>query len=237
VTTVIGEVLAFLYKGSLFTVQGSDQAIIIDEAFFLLTILGIPVFALVLAMIVYSLLRFRANNASEEDAKPVKFHSKWAWSWLAWSTVLCLFVIVTPGYTGLMDLRSTAEDTPDLTIEVTGQKWQWVFKYPDQGITLIRKDEVLVLPNESLIRFEITSLDNDVLHSFWIPAFRQKIDAIPGHKTTLDVTTNRIGSYEDSTTYRVQCTELCGIGHSTMATNVKVVSKEEFAKWVTDKQN
>jgi cytochrome c oxidase subunit 2 len=240
-SSLAGEVLLFVYGEHMFPVQGSTQALIVDDAFFLLVALGIPIFLLVVTSVIYSLVRFSNNSDDIEDAKPVSFHKGFAWTWLMVSSVLCLGVIIFPGYTGLLELRSTANTPPDLLIEVTGQRWIWTFEYIDQKthepiVKLRGANETLVLPNESLIRFKITALDSDVLHSFWIPAFRLKIDAVPGLVTSLDVTTNRIGNYEDDIMYRVQCAELCGVSHSTMMNKVEVIDKDEFEKWLTEKK-
>jgi len=255
IISVVGEVLLFLARESMLlgyhgvngAVQGATQAIIIDDAFFILSALGVPVFALVISIVGYSLLRFRNKNDNAEDAKPQRIHRSWAWSWLIWSVALCAFVIVVPGYTGLNALRATHDDTPDLEIYVTGQRWQWTYKYyeitddypidletQDPVVKLTAADAVLVLPNDSLIRFKISTPDKDVLHSFWIPAFRQKIDAVPGIVTRLDITTNRIGNYEENIDYRVQCAELCGEHHSTMSNEIAVVEKKEFEQWLTE---
>jgi cytochrome c oxidase subunit 2 len=241
-TTIVGEVLLFLFQDNMFPVQGAKEAIIIDEAFFLLSVLGLPIFTLVCSVLIYSLIKFRASKQKYEYIEPNRFHKKWAWSWLTWSLALCLFVVVTPGLTGLRDLRATANHSPDILIRVTGVRWQWSYEYVNQEtqetmLRLIRKDDVLVLPNDSLIRFKVTAPENDVLHSFWIPAFRQKIDAVPGLTTGMDVQTIKTGSYEDDVNYRVQCAELCGVGHAPMNTKVRVVEKKEFEKWLSEKKN
>ena len=240
--SVILEVLLFVFKESFFIVQGAEQALIIDEAFFLLMVLSIPIFTFMVSIIGYSIIKFSNKDDSPTDAKPVFFHKKWAWSWLIWSTALCLFVIVTPGFTGLNDLRATSNQQPDLLIEATASRWLWEYNYIDQTtkepiVTLKRSSAELVLPNESLIRFKITAKENDVLHSFWIPAFRQKIDAVPGLITTVDISTNRLGSFDEDVNYRLQCAELCGLGHATMMTKVRVIDKEEFKKWITENRN
>ena len=80
------------------------------------------------------------------------------------------------------------------------------------------------------VRFEITS--RDVLHSFWIPAFRAKIDAVPGLTTTTYATPDRIGSFDEDINYRLQCVELCGVGHGEMTIPVRVVEQSQFDDWI-----
>ena len=88
----------------------------------------------------------------------------------------------------------------------------------------------LVVPVDTRIRFDVTSID--VLHSFWVPAFGMKIDAVPGRTTEMFVTTERTGDYADDSTLRAQCAELCGLSHAEMAMPVRVVERAEFDAWV-----
>lgn len=239
--TVVGE-LAFL-SADIFPDPASSQGRFIDEAFVLLVVLAIPVFAIVVVVLLYSAIKFRSKSSDLEDSQPVRTHGKWVNFWLLWTTVLCLVVIVHPGYTGLVEIRKTAAVEPDLIVHVTGTKsWTWTYKYEYDyqereyvDVELSLPNEVLVLPNESLIRFYVTSEDEGVLHSFWVPAFRMKIDAVPGLITSMDVNTNRIGNHDDDVNFRVQCAELCGINHSKMSTPVKVVEPAEFVEWIADK--
>ncbi|MBN4074273.1 cytochrome c oxidase subunit II [bacterium AH-315-D21] len=234
--TIISE-YAFLSL-DIFGDAASEQGVFIDDAFILLVVLAIPVFTGVIAIIGYTMVVFRAQNGDDgelEDSSPVRTHKKWVGSWFIWTTILTIVVIIHPGYTGLIELRETASDEADLTVNVTGRRWQWTYEYEGRGVQLLGKDEMLVLPNDSLIRFYVTAEDQDVVHSFWIPAFRMKIDAVPGLITTFDVNTNRIGHFNDDVNFRVQCAELCGLDHSLMFTRVEVVEPAEFEKWIAEK--
>ena len=212
----------------------SKQGEFIDEAFILLMVLAIPIFTLVVTLLGYVVFKFRAKDGDLEDAAPVRTHKKWVGFWLAWTTILCLVVIVHPGYTGLIELRHTNDQEPDLTVNVTGRRWQWIYEYEGRDVSLFSKDDMLVLPNDSLIRFIITAEDQDVVHSFWIPAFRMKIDAVPGLTTSMDVSTTEIGHFNDDVNFRVQCAELCGMDHSLMFTRIEVVEPAEFEQWIAD---
>jgi cytochrome c oxidase subunit 2 len=86
---------------------------------------------------------------------------------------------------------------------------------------------------DTRIRFAVTALEQDFVHSFWIPGFRLKIDAVPGRSTELLITPEKTGSYEDDPTLRVQCAELCGIGHADMKMGVRVVERSEFDRYIT----
>ena len=88
----------------------------------------------------------------------------------------------------------------------------------------------MVLPVNTRIQFDVTAAD--VLHSFWVPVFRQKIDAVPGQTTVLFVTTSATGSIDDDVGFHIQCAELCGLNHSDMSMPVRVVSKAHFEEWL-----
>ncbi|NQW20350.1 MAG: hypothetical protein HQ477_06460, partial [Chloroflexi bacterium] len=170
--TIISEI--FFLQIDMFGDAATTQGEFIDEAFTLLMVMAIPIFTFVVTMIGYVVFKFRAKSGDLEDAAPIRTHTNWVGFWFAWTTILCLVVIVHPGYTGLIELRQTKADEPDLTVNVTGRRWQWIYEYDGRGVSLFSKDEMLILPNDSLIRFNVTSEDQDVVHSFRIPAFRMK---------------------------------------------------------------
>lgn len=114
-----------------------------------------------------------------------------------------------------------------MVVRVTGQQFAWHFAYPDASGKTVRTDD-LVLPEHRPVKFDITA--EDVIHSFWVPAFRMKMDAVPGLTTSFRVTPNRQGNYS------IVCTELCGLGHATMRQSLKVVPESEFAAWLEKKR-
>lgn len=122
------------------------------------------------------------------------------------------------------------ETEPDHTVNVVGQKWSWTFNYMEadnpavgtvvntQGTPSVLPD--LYLPVNKSVRFNLASAD--VIHSFWIPDFYFKLDVIPGHPNSFDVTPTKLGDFTG------RCAELCGTYHAAMLFNVHVVSEEEF---------
>ncbi len=206
--------------------QYAEEAKIIDDAFNLLTILGIPVFSFVVAMLIYSAFRFRSRNDASEDGPPIKTSKPVVVTWLVVTSALALAILINPGFVGLAELRANPE--ADLVLEVEGQRWQWVVTYPNGAEV---RDE-LVLPVDTRIRFDVTSVD--VLHSFWVPGFRTKIDAVPGLVTSVYVTPTELGTFTDDVNLRLQCAELCGIGHARMVMPVRVVEKAEFESWMAE---
>lgn len=131
---------------------------------------------------------------------------------------------------------------PDVTIGVVGKQWSWDFNYIDQGVYEVgvqgelngtnapaAQFPTLYLPVNKRVQFDITS--RDVIHSFWIPAFLYKMDAIPGVENKFQVIPQRLG------TYAGKCSELCGEFHSEMLFTVKVVTQAEFDQHIQDLRN
>jgi cytochrome c oxidase subunit 2 len=129
-------------------------------------------------------------------------------------------------YVVLRDIE-TAEAS-EMKVRVVGEQFTWTFYYPGQGGGKEIASSQLYLPKGKQVRFDIQS--KDVLHDFWVPAFRQKIDAVPGITTHIRVKPIQTG------TFPVVCAELCGLGHSVMRQSAHVVSPAAFDKWLADKK-
>ncbi|MDO8307148.1 MAG: cytochrome c oxidase subunit II [Actinomycetota bacterium] len=117
----------------------------------------------------------------------------------------------------------------DQTVNVVGFRWNWGFNYIDAGAYAVGSPDLpaeLVLPVNEKIRFELTS--PDVIHSFWVPAFLFKMDVIPGKTNVFELTPNKLG------TFAGKCAELCGVDHSRMLFNVRVVELAEFDQYIAD---
>lgn len=112
---------------------------------------------------------------------------------------------------------------PDVTVNVTGMQFAWIFRYPDTGIT----DGELHIPVGKDVQLKIEA--QDVIHSFWVPQFRLKQDALPGEPGELRFVATREG------TYPIVCAELCGSYHGAMRTQVIVHSPEDYADWVASR--
>ena len=195
----------------------------------------------VLILLVYAVLRFRAK------ANPVP--SKTAHNTLieiVWTLVpvLILLVIAVPSIRLLA--HQYAQPKPDLTIKVIGNQWYWTYQYPDNGDfelvsnmlpeaeakkrgepRLLAVDERVVVPVDSVVKVIVTS--NDVVHSWAVPAFWTKMDAVPGRLNETWFKADREGLYYG------QCSELCGARHGFMPIAVEVVSRAKFAEWVHSK--
>src|SRR3954452_24323519 len=208
-----------------FPVQGSTQAEKIDTFYDVLIIASVPMFVLVTSVVLYCAYRFRMRPGEEEmDGPPIHGNTRLEVIWTIIPAVLmlslCTYAFVT--------LRN-AEEAPaaaaqELKVRVVGEQFTWTFFYrgPDGGKEVASPE--LYLPINRSVRFTVQT--KDVLHDFWVPAFRWKIDAVPGIDTHYRVTPIRLGTYE------VVCAELCGLGHATMRQRAHVLSGQDFQAWL-----
>ncbi|MBI5948640.1 MAG: cytochrome c oxidase subunit II [Chloroflexi bacterium] len=244
ILTAIGEAGAL---ANLYPTVGSSEAKDFDDIFKLLLYMGIPVFTFVIAVLIYSMLEFRTRGegAPDSDGPPYKGTGMVPKVWILVTGVLAIVVMINPGLTGLAKLQDDKTGygwgsvEADIVIRVTGQQFSWNYEYLDEAgeveaTVLPLPNNEIVIPNHSKVKFEINSVD--VLHSFWIPAFRMKIDAVPGRTTFITVEPNVLGDYETDTAYRVQCAELCGLNHADMRTRVRVVSEDDYKSWLESKK-
>lgn len=224
--TVLGE--AALTMFSLLPEGYAEEAEVSDEAFMMLLRLAVPVFFLVITVLVVSVARHAVKDSPPEDARPVQGNRGVEYLWLAVTSALAVMLIVNPGLVGLAEIEG--DPVADRVIEVEGSRWFWRVGYPEAEVQVT--DEI-VLPVDERIRFDITS--TDVLHSFWIPAFRLKLDAVPGRTTRIYASPDRTGSYDTDPNMRLQCAEMCGTGHAVMRLPIRVLEKGEFESWLRSK--
>lgn len=114
-------------------------------------------------------------------------------------------------------------DDVDVTVDVVAQKWSWTFNYADEDVWdagTVETIPTLYLPVDERVQFNLHA--TDVIHSFWVPSFYMKRDAIPGRESSFQVTPNVEGRFAG------KCAELCGTYHSAMLFNVEIVSRDEF---------
>jgi cytochrome c oxidase subunit 2 len=205
----------------------SEQADIIDSVYWVVTIICVVVFAVVAGVSAYAVYKFRAPPGDTDDGSPIHGHTGLEIVWTLIPTILVTGIAV---YSGVA--LAQAEDLPDdhSVIQVTGQQFAWTFTYPDvevEGDRPLTTGE-LVVPIDQTIRFEITS--KDVIHSFWVPEWRMKQDAVNGITTHTTVTPTQLG------TFPVVCTELCGLGHALMRSRARVLSQSDYEAWVEEQQ-
>jgi cytochrome c oxidase subunit 2 len=220
VASVIGVVIALLINW--FPTRASGSAGKIDTLYHVLLIVSVPIFVLVMTVAIYSVVKFRAKPGDMRDGAPIHGNTRLEVIW-----VTIPFLIVTSlaiyGWVTLSDIEAKKPNT--LQVHVTGQQFTWTFAYPKEGNV---RSSQLVLPVDRPVEFRINT--KDVIHSFWVPQFRLKSDAVPGLTTHIRVTPDRTGNYE------VVCAELCGLGHSTMRQRVRVIPAAAFDRWLAERR-
>jgi cytochrome c oxidase subunit II len=201
----------------------SDRTDEVNQVLRLFTLLSVPVFFLVVVFAGYSVFAFRSRGRPDGDGPPVRGNQPLQMGWLVISFVLVAFLF---GY-GLYFLNraNAAPQGNVLQVTVTGEQWLWDYAYPQYNIS----GTTLELPVGRPVKFTIHSID--VQHSFWIPSFALKQDAVPGEVIQAYATPTVIGEYV------VRCAELCGIYHAYMNSPVKVVSASDFDAWVASQQS
>jgi cytochrome c oxidase subunit 2 len=204
-----------------FPESASGAADQIDTVYDVLLICSVPVFVLVMTIAIYSVVRFRAKPGDMRDGPPIHGHTRLE---VVWVTIPFLMVSALAAYAWIVLDDIEAKQPNELVVNVTGQQFTWTFEYPSEKVNSTE----LVLPEERPVDFRIRT--RDVIHSFWVPEFRLKSDAVPGLTTKIRLTPDRIGRYQ------VVCAELCGIGHSTMRQNVRVVAQSEFDGWLQEQR-
>ncbi len=194
----------------------SDRSKDVYNVMFLFTVLAIPVFFMVVVFGGYAAFNFTRNHRPAAGGfRPAPLQLQVVWIVVSFILVGFLYIY------GVIFLSSiNAQASPSaLVINVTGEQWLWNYSYPNG-----KQSSVLELPVNQPVVFKIQSID--VQHSFWIPAFGIKEDAVPGQTTSVSATPSQMG------TYVVRCAELCGLYHAYMETPVYVVSSSDFQAWL-----
>jgi cytochrome c oxidase subunit 2 len=202
--------------------RASDQAYEIDFVFWFATAICIVIFALVASISVYSVWKFRAKPDDDSDGPPIHGHTGLE---IAWTVVPFILVTALAVVSTVALARNDELPSGFMPVEVTAQQFVWHFKYPENGGVTTG---TLRLPLKVPVELRMTA--KDVIHSFYVPEFRQKQDVLPGETTTLIVTPTKLG------TFTLECTELCGIGHALMRTRVIVMRRPAFDTWLQRQQ-
>ena len=239
------EVIGNTLKG--FDSSGTITAMHIDEALMINLVVSVVLFASVVLPMIYFAWKYRESNVKNEDIKNVTHNTFLEIVWTVIPTA-ALMVFFYYGYTSM----NTARDLPDadksITVKVEGSKWKWRYEYPanengfvhklggaytkpiqDENGKVVEKGTMgksaLYVPVDANIILEMSAPIDDVLHSFYIPAFRIKEDVVPGRTTKQWFKADKVGEYD------VECAEYCGTDHSYMYSRVVVLPKDEYNAW------
>ena len=219
-----------------------------NEFMLIITILFVVVFAIM----IYSMIRHRKSSGHA----PAKFTGptgtlQWFWAFIPFAILLFIdFVLMgIPAVQAIINMEDT-QTKADMVLKVTGMQWKWQYEYPESGIKfistlstprdqisnaeakgehyLLEVDKPVVLPVGKKVRILLTS--TDVIHTWWVPQFGVKRDAIPGFLRETWVLIEKPGIY------RGQCAELCGKDHAFMPIVVEVLAQADYDKWVEDQK-
>jgi cytochrome c oxidase subunit 2 len=157
--TAVGEYAAATLE--FYPAAHSDKGEEIRDAFMILTYMAVPVCAMVIAVLAYTLAA-RRGRGPDDDGQPIQGRGAVPAAWFAVTSGLTLLVMIYPGLTSLGNVVDNPTN-PELTVKVEGVQWAWLISYPDQKVERVSQ---MVLPVDRQVRFEMSSLD--VLHSFWI---------------------------------------------------------------------
>jgi cytochrome c oxidase subunit II len=216
VASVIGVVIALVIDW--FPVNAANSTKDIDTLYDVLMIVSVPIFVLVMTVAIYSVVRYRARPGDMGDGAPIHGNTRLEVIWVAVPTVIVTALAI---YAWIVLDDVEAAKPNELKVTVVSQQFAWRFEYPQYGKATSTQ---LYLPKDRPVKFDV--ITKDVLHSFWVPSFRLKTDAVPGLTTYIRLTPSRLGTYD------VVCAELCGLGHSTMRQSAHVVEPQAFDEWV-----
>lgn len=198
-------------------VRGSHEASAVDSLFHFILWISVVFFALIVLLMVLFILRYRRRVGAEAGASPShNLALEITWTVIPLILVVIIFAIGFKTFLGMSVPPANAYE-----IQATGQKWKWLFTYPNGHV-----DEDLHVPVDRPVQLVLTS--EDVIHSLFIPDFRVKRDAVPGRFTKTWFTAARPGQHD------LFCAEYCGTGHSDMLAKVVVHAPGEFEKWLRD---
>jgi len=233
-TLLIGVISALsvtlFLKVRLVPLPASEQGQSIDNDLRLLFALGSIVFIIVLVFVTYSAAVFRRRPGDTSEGAPIVSNRALEVSFIL---IPLAIVMATASYSSIVLTHVTGASShqQELQVKVTAFQWGWRFEYPELGIASTQ----LGLPVGRPVLLRLTS--QDVIHSFYVPEFLLKQDAVPGMETQLRFTPRKVGEYTTrQARYRVICAELCGLGHSYMIAPVTVMEEGAFEKWVEEQR-
>lgn len=201
----------------------------IRDSYLFVSIFVLAIFVLVEGLLIAFVVRYRRRRRERfEDGVQIHGATKLELLWTAFPVVV-LFLIGTFIFIELPGIKNvpSAGASGQLEIQVTGRQFYWQYEYPNGVIAI----DTMRAPAGVPVRLEVTAPDDDVIHSWWIPALGGKIDAIPGtvNETWFEA--------ENPGIYTGQCAELCGLEHANMLASVEVMPETEFTAWLAGRRS
>lgn len=214
--------------------QASSYAASIDNVIILVAVLVGFWFLLAEGIFFWLVWKFRERPGvrSEYVTGKEKHLKRWI-SWPHYAVLVCDVLIIVAAARVWYNVKQRLPEA-ESTVRVIGQQWAWVFQHPGSDNRLDTPDDIfttdtLYVANERTYHFQLQS--RDVLHSFSVPVFRLKQDAVPGRTITGWFRPTRVGEFD------IQCAEICGIGHGVMAGRIRVQDPAQHAAWVAERSS
>lgn len=236
-----------------FNTSAATFAADVDQAFWIHIVISIGLFLSVVAPMFYFAWKYRADKVKEEEIGTLTHHTGLEITWTVIPVIL-LMVFFYYGYSSMKTLRTMPAESESIVVKVEGSKWKWEYEYPanasghvhriggafqkpklDENGKVLEKGTMgisaLYVPVNTNVILEMTAPLNDVIHSFYIPAFRMKEDVVPGRTTKQWFNASKVGEYD------IECAEYCGTDHSYMYSRLVVLPQEEYNAWFNSTDN
>lgn len=203
--------------------EATDHAQSIDFLFKFMMVASVAVFLIVEGFLLYFCLRYRRRKDDPVDALGADIHGNTRLE-IVWSIIPVIFLVVLTGMSFKVYADIVATPKHAYIINAIASQFQWECDHPEYKIQEFNTCHMPL--GEVTVRLHA----RDVIHSFWVPEFRVKQDAVPGYPTEMHFKTIRIGQY------RLICSEFCGVGHSEMYAKLFVMSDADFVAWAKQQQ-
>jgi len=236
-----------------FDTMAATFAADVDNAFWIHIYISIALGLSVILPMLYFAWKYRADKVRDEDIGTTTHHTLLEIVWTLVPTAL-LMVFFYYGYSSMRALRTMPAVSESIVVKVEGSKWKWRYEYPANANGYVHKlggaftkptvdangkvikegtmgKSALYVPVHTNIILEMTAPVGDVIHSFFVPAFRMKEDVVPGRTTKQWFNAEEVGEYD------VECAEYCGTDHSYMFSKIVVLPKDKYEAWFNSKED
>jgi len=212
--------------------QTSVSAGLINNLNEKLLLVAVPITLLVEGILIYTVYRFK----DADDAKPTRENRRLEITWTVATAVILLFVgvasygvLANENVSFEQDEQKVAPDGDDVVVHMDAFQWGWQASYPQEDVQISSTEPTVVIPKGQDVYFNITS--SDVLHAFHVPQLGLKQDAMPGQSNVIKTEALEEGTYQG------YCAEFCGVAHSQMYFEIKVVSQSEYEQYIEEQQS
>ena len=213
--------------------QASSYAADVDQLILIITLFCGFWFLLAEFVFFYFIFKYKKKDGQKAQYIEGEDHKETKWvHWAHYLVIVCDIVIIVFAIQVWHTIKMQLPE-PDSTIEVTGQQWAWKFRHPGEDNILGNTDDILTVDElhlqiDKTYHFKLKS--DDVIHSFSVPVFRLKQDAVPGRVITGWMKPTRLSPEKG---FDIQCAEMCGIGHGVMGARLFIETEADHKTWVS----